>query len=172
MKLARGWIAALLKKLASFGLFASLCVSANAQVPKPSEKNVIKAVMDCATATSQSGVDEAALRQAGWREATTTSEEVTGSPLKFFGKSDNHPVVLVSLANDSANAGCSMTGRLSKLSAFKKLREAFDATFASAGNDEGKYYYRIGADVVMLSQTGSRRKPAFRATVLELGEAN
>ncbi len=125
------------------------------------------AVRDCAAATSPETVDPDVLIQRGWKAAQYERDgEKVEAELAIFGKERGAPIVM--LSKDAAV--CVVVGGLSSSAAFGELRSSFGEAFTSAGSKGGDLRYMAGRDFVLLKPTGSKQEPAFRATVVELGE--
>lgn len=141
--------------------------AAMAALPVADAGSAAEAVQDCAAATSAKSVDPAVLIARGWNEARFKKDgKEIEAEMSIFGKAQDAPLVM--LSEDAAV--CMVVGGLSSPAAFDELRSAFGETFTDAGSKDGDFRYMAGRDFVLLKPTGSKRQPAFRATVVELGD--
>lgn len=156
----------------AFALFAPAVLLAGASaalaaLPVADGGSAAKAVQDCAAATSADAVDTNVLIQRGWKAAKYEQDgEAVEAEISIFGKERGAPIVM--LSEDAAV--CVVVGGLASTASFAKLRSAFGEAFADAGSKDGDFRYMAGRDFVLLKPTGSKQQPAFRATVVELGD--
>ncbi|MXP32707.1 hypothetical protein GRI94_12830 [Erythrobacter jejuensis] len=136
-------------------------------------ETAVESARDCAAAAGPEGVDIDILVERGWSLTRIEEEgEAVDTPVRVLGKSSRSPLIITSTMVGPAGKGCIIIGGLKKRKSFEELRGAFGKAFTVAGAKNGDGYFRIGSDIAILSQTGSRRKPAFRVAVTELGEKN
>ena len=157
------------------GLFCiglSVAACANAQLPVVSPEAAVAAARDCAEATTGGPIDTQVLEAQGWAAGKIDAEgETIDTPLGIFGKSGDSPILMTAPSEDGQPEVCLLTGSLNRLADFEAINAAFEKTFEAAGKKADNRYFRIGADLAILSPTGSRNQPSFRVAVLELGES-
>jgi hypothetical protein len=140
---------------------------AMAELPGSSIEEIVGAARHCALATSPTNVDAGILVELGWEKASVSSQgQEIETEVSFFSKDGKGPII--ALVNGSN--GCVATGPIKKGTRFAKVEKAFEEEFGAVTRKGQDSYFRIGSDIAVLTQTGTRKRPSFRIAVLEFKE--
>jgi hypothetical protein len=145
----------------------ALATQASAEMPPSPPADIASAVADCWAAVRPNSIDQAVLRQRGWRAGKISDAQgAVATPLQPYGKNGSN--VLVMLMGMSDAPMCSVLSRVENAAAVSKAAQAVQQVLVGA--DPQVKTARSGKSIVFLSlpriatldATGTKDKPAVR----------